>query len=316
MVNPSLDQVALISMVTESFLFGVLTTMYAAILRSFLGRKASKNIHRGTRVLPTVSVIWSLAFAHWIIDISRVQIAFLGSHPSDPVAYLSDFSTLIDAAKSVINVTVTLLADWFMIYRCWVIGERSYLIIAIPALLWLSAGVAGSGLTYLLFKLHTDYMALLEVAGPWIITYLSATLATNLFCTLFVAYRILRSLLAVRTSQRLHSRALGAVIVFLESAALYSAILVAMLVTFLLDYNGQFVLVDCMCALIGITFSMIILPILSPLQSQSTGLISTRVTPRITLEGPSITGSRLVEVVSDNDFEMKSLPPSKHTSVV
>ncbi|CAK5271738.1 unnamed protein product [Mycena citricolor] len=327
MGNVPLDQISLISMVVQTFLFGIFTAMFGEALRPILSRNVieKKSV---SLVLPTVSVIWLFALAHWIIDIIRLQLAFLGPHP-DPVAFLSDLSTATEVSKIGMNVTVTLVADCFMvggrnlwsskptepllqIYRCWVVAHKSFLVIIVPTALWLAAGVSGSVATRLLFQLHTDREGFHDNLSPWFTTFFTSTLAANAFCTLYIAYRVLRSQLAVRGSQRLQSPVFCVVIIFLESAALYSIALVALLITFQADTNGQFVIVDSICALIGITFSMIILPTLSRSQSQVSGSRSTRPVPRMPAEG--VTVSRLVEVVSD-DYEMNSLPSCKHVGV-
>ncbi|CAK5270857.1 unnamed protein product [Mycena citricolor] len=310
MGNVPLDQITLISMVVQTFLFGIFTAMFGEALRPILSRNVveKRNV---SLVLPTVSVIWLFALAHWIIDIVRLQLAFLGPRP-DPIAFLSDLSTATEVSKIGMNVTVTLLADCFMIYRCWVVAHKSFPVIIVPTALWLAAGVSGSVATRLLFQLHTDRQGFLNNLSPWFTTFFSATLAANAFCTLYIAYCVFRSQLAVRGSQKLSSPVLSVVIIFLESAALYSIALVALLITFQLDTNGQFVIVDSICALIGITFSMIILPTLSRSQSQASGSRSTRPVPRVAVEGVSV--SRLVEVVSD-DYEMNSLPSCKHVGV-
>ncbi|CAK5271724.1 unnamed protein product [Mycena citricolor] len=319
MGNLPLDRVALISIVVQTLLFGVLTTMFGTIIQSSFAKNASKNMRGYAMVLPTVSVIWTFALAHWILDIIRVQLAFIGTQPN-PIAYLSDFSTSINAGKSSINLTVTLIADLFMIYRCWVVGDKSYRIILLPSVLWLAGGVAGCVLTRLLFQLHgTDYLVIIGTIAPWITTFLSSTLATNLFCTIYIAYRILRSQLAVRKIQTLQNGLFDVVIIFLESATLYSALLIILLISFQLNYNGQFIFVDSTCATIGITFSMIIISNHNRSQSQSyaSSSRSTRDGSRAAAhDTPAVNVSRLVEVISQSDYELDSFSPVKHTSVV
>ncbi|CAK5271753.1 unnamed protein product [Mycena citricolor] len=299
MGNVPLDQVGLVSIIIESLIFGISTAMFAAVLRIVLFQ-ASFRWNSFGLALPVMSLIWILSAGHWVVDIVRIEQAFL--HEPDRIAYLADISDSLEAAKIGIYVTVTLIGDCFMIYRCWVVWRKAYLVVIFPVLLWLCSGISGYGGTHALSLTKQGGIFLAELV-PWITTFFSTSLATNVICTLLIAYRILQSQMAVRNTRVAQSRVMSAMIIFLESAALYSSTLIALLITYQLGSNVQFIIVDLTSPLIGITFNMILLRLVG--ERASSAEISTGPV-HASARGEGVNVSRLVEVVRDNGYEMES----------
>ncbi|CAK5270879.1 unnamed protein product [Mycena citricolor] len=299
-----LDEIGLVSLIIETFLLGIFTTMFATVLRLIVS-KAISNQKTVRIVLPTISLIWLLAISHWILDILRAETAFL--HEPNAAVFFANISSPVEVAKVGLYVTATIIGDGFMIYRTYMIWQRSLRFVALPIVLWIASIVSGYGGTNALYE--TKQGTQLSPLVPWIPTFIALSLATNGYCTILIAYRILRSQFAVRKMNAGNSRMMSIVVVFLESAALYSAELIALLVTHQLELNVQYVVLDATCSLLGITFSMIILPVTGAARgSEISGSRPVRVAaPRI--EGVNV--SRLVEVTTDNVHEMDSFDPVK-----
>ncbi|KAK1216895.1 hypothetical protein PQX77_020471 [Marasmius sp. AFHP31] len=88
------------------------------------------------------------------------------------------------------------------------------------------------------------------------------TLCTNLTCTLLIAFRIIQNanrLSHVSVGGAMRSRVTGALVVIIESASVYSAGLICLVVIYLLGSNGQYAILDLTATIVGITFHFIIL---------------------------------------------------------
>ncbi|CAK5267318.1 unnamed protein product [Mycena citricolor] len=224
-------------------------------------------------------------------------------HQPNAAVFFANVSSPVEVAKVVLYVTATLIGDWFMIYRSYKIWQSSLPIVALPIVLWIGSIVSGYGGAYATHA--TKQGTELSPVVVWIPTFIALSLATNGYCTILIAYRILRSQFAVRKMNAVNSRMTSLVpeqVVFLESAALYSAELIALLVTHQLEVNVQYVVLDATCSLLGITFSMIILPVTGAKQGSELSGSGRPAAPRI--EGVNV--SRLVEVTTDNVHQMDS----------
>ncbi|KAF9459673.1 hypothetical protein BDZ94DRAFT_1267760 [Collybia nuda] len=145
------------------------------------------------------------------------------------------------------------------------------------------------------------------------------TLSTNVVCTALIAYRILKSQVSIRKFRNpgQRSRVYSAFIILLESAGIYSSGLVALVAVYLLNSNGQFIILDVTAQLLGITFSMIILRVALGISSSGqtepssqSAALSDAGTFRMNRRGVAVNVSHLVEVNRDldahSDFDPKS----------
>ncbi|KAF7300979.1 hypothetical protein MIND_00661000 [Mycena indigotica] len=255
MSDLSLQRATLTALVIETFNVGAFTILFGACLHLIFIKKASGANHILT---PTLCLIWVLSIVHWIVDIVRARIAFVDD-PAHDLLYLSSPAQPLDGAKIGIYSTITIVADFFMIYRCWMVWNHNVYALALPVLCWVATAVTG--------WVGTAEVVLTQKGGifhanlqPWIISFFSLSLATNVLCTLLVAYKVLLSQIRLRRSgTESTGRVIPALIIFLESAALYSLSLIALLVTYQLGINTSFIILDLTSSVIGITFSSIIL---------------------------------------------------------
>ncbi|KAJ7809501.1 hypothetical protein B0H14DRAFT_2866079 [Mycena olivaceomarginata] len=237
----ALHKASLIALVLETFNIGIFTMLFGATLR--LGKSNSNRL-----MLPTLCLIWLLSLTHWIIDIARAVSAFIDT-PAGALAYYEDVGNPLEAAKDALASSADDM-DW--IYRCFIVWDRRWLVVMLPIALWFGIGVTGYGAAHIILLARRGGV-FSNGLTPWI-TSSSSPLQPNVLTTVLIAYRI------VRTRMYLHKRNIGnsvvysALIAFLESAATYSTSLLMLLVSYLLNWNAQYILLD-----VGITFSMILL---------------------------------------------------------
>ncbi|KAK0221178.1 hypothetical protein EDD85DRAFT_263324 [Armillaria nabsnona] len=122
----------------------------------------------------------------------------------------------------------TVLVDATLIWRCWIVWGRSWRVVFVPIV----CTTLGTGTTGIV----TYYTAVGPIVPPrapflenivsWSVLYSSLILATLLWCTILIIYRILR---VGGTAGRMHvyQKVIGMLV---ESAFLYSVVLVVLLV--------------------------------------------------------------------------------------
>ncbi|KAK0446990.1 uncharacterized protein EV420DRAFT_885352 [Desarmillaria tabescens] len=123
----------------------------------------------------------------------------------------------------------TILADATLIWRCWTVWGRSWCIVLIPIVCTTLAAISRGIVTYYstLDVEHLPPQALyLENVVNWAVLYTSLIMATLLWCTILIVYRILK-VGGVSAGMRVYHRVIE---ILIESAALYSAVIVILLV--------------------------------------------------------------------------------------
>ncbi|KAJ7607409.1 hypothetical protein FB45DRAFT_948246 [Roridomyces roridus] len=286
----ALDKASLIALVLETFNLGVFTVMFGATLRVI----HMKRVGRNPWLLPTLCLLWLLSMVHWIIDVVRAMDAFIDS-PDGALVYYANVSNPLQAAKTAVYVTLTLTGDFFVIYRCYIVWNRSWFIVTLPCLLWLATGVVGYATTAAFLRTREGGIFLMALV-PWVTSFICMTLSTNVVCTILIAYRILRARMEIHKSTSGNSLIYSALIIFLESAATYSSALVALVTVYLLSSNAQFIVLDMTAPLIGITFCMIILRIATADRNETA---LSNPTESINFCLTTVNVSRLVDVSGD-----------------
>ncbi|KAK0487102.1 hypothetical protein IW261DRAFT_590724 [Armillaria novae-zelandiae] len=254
MASISLDKANFLALVLETLLYGAFTVLFIAALYVIFQKRSGIN----TKLLLTVIAIWILATVHLILDITRAIEAFVELESGGALQYYSDLSNPLQAAKTAIYVILTLVGDGFVIYRCFVVWNRRWYIIPGPILLLCGTGVGGFGATVAFSHAAPGAEVFLPNIVPWVTSFISMTLCTNIVCTSLIAYRIISIQRTVRDVIQVNL-ARSALMMIVESAAVYSASVLSLMITYTLGSNAQYTVLDLTAPLIGITFTIIIL---------------------------------------------------------
>ncbi|KAJ6541564.1 hypothetical protein B0H19DRAFT_1173618 [Mycena capillaripes] len=144
----------------------------------------------------------------------------------------------------------------FIVYRAFVVWGRSKPIVIIPSLLVLANIVIGIIAMMSLFESGTVWSPVY-----WMEAFISLTLCINIICTGLISFQIIRVYrrVAWMTSTDSSSESIRIVSIIVESAAVYTAMLVATLVVARLRGFGIYILFDCLTPTIGLVFSSIII---------------------------------------------------------
>ncbi|KAK0191891.1 hypothetical protein F5146DRAFT_484112 [Armillaria mellea] len=152
-------------------------------------------------------------------------------------------------------VMVTIVADAFLVYRTYIVWMQKYLVIAIP--LFLFAADIAMGIYFLVHL--ADPNATLEELMHVVTAFAAVTLAANLICAALISFRIWRVRHNISETRQGFDPLKGVITLVVESAAVYTVILITQIITLGLESYISFVLFDIQCPIIGIVFSMIII---------------------------------------------------------
>ncbi|KAI0077643.1 hypothetical protein K474DRAFT_1707113 [Panus rudis PR-1116 ss-1] len=239
---------------------------YAALLPQGLivlkrrGFKGTVTIY----LLVTLLLSFIVTTVHAVVDIVRLLQAFGSGSLTDPHypdLYFADLNNPLDLTKNSCYIIVTILADALIVFRTFIIWGRSYRVLVLPMLLLL-ADIATS--TWFNWSLTANKIEDKVVHSPtWQITkyFCAVTLALNFLCTFLIGFRIWRTqkISNVYFSSGSKQSLGGALAIILESAAIYSGLLFAVLGLALASNGALFVILNLLPPVIGIIFFYVIL---------------------------------------------------------
>ncbi|KAJ3002432.1 hypothetical protein NUW54_g5851 [Trametes sanguinea] len=225
----------LVSIFVQSVLYGIYVTLFFTTTDALLQR-------------PTM---------HVATNFSRIILAFVvhADSPGGPAAFFNELSNFTQMFGSTLYVLQTLLGDGMVLYRCYLVWERKWIVIAIPCLLLLGSTVTGIGILYSFDKVVPQASIFVVQLNHWITAFFSMTFVTNFICTALVAFRVWaknRSTLSLK-----HHKLRPVMVLIVESSACYSATLLALLILYNVNSWFQYVVLDAVSAIVGIVFSLI-----------------------------------------------------------
>ncbi|KAF5310296.1 hypothetical protein D9619_010551 [Psilocybe cf. subviscida] len=178
--------------------------------------------------------------------------------PADEFARISEWVNVMKLAN---YDAQTFIGDGILLYRCYMIYNRKWLVILVPGLLWLGT-LAFSIVTIVIEATLGTGVLNQSQLKPFITGTLSMTLAMNVITTSLMVYRIWN--IQQRTNRRLsrlsgidpYSRVLR---VLIECGAIYTVSVIILFVCYLANNNAQLPVSDSIVQIIGITFNLIII---------------------------------------------------------
>ncbi|KAI0050772.1 hypothetical protein FA95DRAFT_519284 [Auriscalpium vulgare] len=255
-MNITLDNVSLIATAVEAILYGFSVFMFGVTMWILL------RMRKGTNpvMIFVALLLFFFSTMHIGLQIYRARQGsiyrqtYLGRGSS---AWFGDVSNATYLFKNSLYMFQTLTGDAIIIYRCYVVWQSIW-VIALPLMSWCGAAAAGVGSMYSCSRtdpLTGDYVG---NASRWITAFLSLTLSTNFVATTLLIFRIWRS--SVRTERyKMGPSLLPVAKMILDAAVIYSAVLLALIICFVLKWNGQYIFMDMVTPVISIAFYMVIM---------------------------------------------------------
>ncbi|KAK0431791.1 hypothetical protein EV421DRAFT_2041037 [Armillaria borealis] len=212
--------------IVYALMHGIYTCIFAVTLWSIFSSKTQNSASRSLMVLAITAlyILSTISFAFmWFgvhfgfVDNGQNALTVLGG-----LTYNSSQHNMVQTTLCITGIMTTFIADAVMIWRCWVIWGGRWFIVFIPILLLIAETVIKAVQNYHLIHEAWKGDAVFNDNTDWTTVYLSLGLAATLMCTLLIVYRIL-SVGGIKAGLRTHW---GVVEVIVESAALYSTILI------------------------------------------------------------------------------------------
>ncbi|CAA7264462.1 unnamed protein product [Cyclocybe aegerita] len=179
----------------------------------------------------------------------------------DPVDAFEETSNWINVMKMVCYVLQTFVGDAILLYRCFIVYSKRWLVIVLPTLLWLGTTVCGAMTIYVEATLDTSGK-LLNASNliPFITSMLCLTLATNVLTTGLIVHRIwkIRVNLKHRSTVVTNSPLTNVMVVLIESGLMYTLSIIILFGLYMASSNGQYGVSNAVVQIIGITFNLII----------------------------------------------------------
>ncbi|KAG1763218.1 hypothetical protein EDD22DRAFT_777288 [Suillus occidentalis] len=234
-----LDTAFLVSSVLVGILYGFSVLMFIGTIWTLTYKRRTRDINRS--MVAAATLLFLLSTVDMILVIIEVEdglVKYPNTFPGGPESFFADLLQEIFIAKNVIYTLQTLLGDGVVIYRCYVVWQ-SVRVIILPCMLW--CGIAAFGICWVYAPRSSSPVSggnydQTFIAGEiiWITAFLTFTLATNLFSSGLVAYRIWtieRKVSAVRVTKR----KIPLLRVFVDAAILYSYMVITLFITCLLS---------------------------------------------------------------------------------
>ncbi|PBK61406.1 hypothetical protein ARMSODRAFT_1025725 [Armillaria solidipes] len=216
--------------VLDSLLQGIYTGIVAVTLWNIF---TNKSQHIGRVMVVIIILLHIVTTVNFAVNWSDIHSRFVDHGQSFWTKYLAayDPTIIITLGEGIMAAICTILADTTIIWRCWIVWGRRWLSILPPVLLLISATVLKIIATYQLYVASDEYTR-------YFTPYSSCVLATTLWCTLLIVYRIV-------TVARAGGEAgcgIGAyrhvLEVLIESSALYSISLILCTAFFARNVNS------------------------------------------------------------------------------
>ncbi|KAH9886910.1 hypothetical protein C8Q73DRAFT_264633 [Cubamyces lactineus] len=254
---------AIASLFLETLFFGAFAILYgAAVWVLLLWERPQERPKRDLFLFGASTLMFILALVHVALDLTiNVRTFLMDTHDFSAMAKrldtLNGLEDPIGAVKSIIYVTQTLIGDGFMIYRAYVVWDRSWKVVAIPGFI-LFADIVLGYVTSFLGK---------DAPAGCINAFFVWSFVTNMMSSALIIKRIFGS--RGKTAQGQQSSAIQTKSVkwrvvesLVQSAAIYSIGSVSLAVTSFVSPNVGFTACHSVFpSIIGLVFVLIVIRI-------------------------------------------------------
>ncbi|KAJ7306922.1 hypothetical protein DFH08DRAFT_1053893 [Mycena albidolilacea] len=244
------------------FLENILYGFYLAVFLEsciILARKQKSRNLKQMFVLGTAIALFIFITLRCAIDIAQCIYNI-----QDGVLVLDALNNTRGVITNLCWCIATLIADMFIIFRTFIVWKKNYWITLLPFLLLLAntGVVIWSMYSFVSFNPATDVFSQITIT---IDIFLYLTLFTNVLCTGLISYKIFnvrRNVAGVMSgSGNNHSDGVTSriITIIVESAAVYTLLLVAQLIANSVRSYVTYLLIDMTPPTIGLVFSYIII---------------------------------------------------------
>ncbi|KAJ3842651.1 hypothetical protein F5878DRAFT_374850 [Lentinula raphanica] len=181
--------------------------------------------------------------------------------PGGAAAYIGNLRPWHHILKDTLYATQENLGSAAAIYRCWVLWGQNWKIIIFPSFLLTFNIIAG----YMVCGLYSTVSSTETVFDPrltvWIKIFYSLAVVLNIITTSLMSYRIWTTHRQSSSYASSQSHLMPILRILVESAALQLVVEIVLLALYSQDINAQYILLESVASIVGITFNIITLRI-------------------------------------------------------
>ncbi|KAJ3563353.1 hypothetical protein NP233_g8994 [Leucocoprinus birnbaumii] len=261
--NFPIDKAYLIASWCAAALWGSFTFIFISCMISVLGTRSGRP--RNLVIIGGVIIMYGLATTHVSLTLVRNIEAFI-VHVQNPgpVLYLADIGQGINRSKDMIYITEIVLGDSVLLWRCFMVWNRNYYVVAFPAIMILGTAISGYGAVGRYFTPNPYELASIK----WAKGMLVISMVTNILLTSLTAGRIWKlsrdfSGMSFSTSSIRYNHV---ILLIVESGVIMTISKSLEFILFelsppdgLVGLNALYIVMDCMPQIMGICPTFIIM---------------------------------------------------------
>ncbi|KAJ6544707.1 hypothetical protein B0H10DRAFT_2133542 [Mycena sp. CBHHK59/15] len=274
-----IDSAQIVGLFMETLLYGVFLVTLVQCLYALLWSPVEHHFKKHFHWPMLVAAILMFTFA-------TLDVAFGLRHNLDAFVYykgpggateeLENISYWVNVMKTADYVAQTCIGDAILIYRCYIVWGKKWMVIIPSFMLWLGGSTCGAILTYTFATLNKAALIDTASATPWVDSMIALTLSMNILTTSLIVFRIWRvdkqtsGMMATASTARSRrvTRLKSIMRILVDSAALYTVSVIIFVATYIAGSNANYGTSDNVVQIIGICFNMIIIRVNSHEASQ------------------------------------------------
>ncbi|KAL1747293.1 hypothetical protein HDZ31DRAFT_72303 [Schizophyllum fasciatum] len=268
-----LETVRAVSIWIETLLYGVHSCLFFECMY-LLKRRGSLKTNAATVFTVASIALFIVSTVHTGLNLARfIKTFVLLQGAPNQILYWTDFVSAEVRAYYVLTAVQTWIGDLLIIYRCWFVYNKNYLVVIVPFILVLASFI----MSILLWTNSvTNASALTSVSNA----IFPLSLAQNVLTTGAILYKIIRQHYRINSlsmdSVHSFSSMLTVARLIIESAALYLLAMLLLVIFYFTGNNVAEVFQACITPTIGINFTLLSLRLATISDSDAWG---SRTTP-------------------------------------
>lgn len=260
----------LIALFVGCVLYGILLTTFVPCLRSLLF-SASQKFQVKSRheikfpILAATILMFFVSSFSAVLSMLDVIDAFVDyTGPGGALAFYGSSYTVNKGWKhwmpAVEDSVQVILGDGLLIYRCYVLYDRNWRAICVPAVAWMGLVATSIASSYREAKLKPGE----TLNDPGVLPFLSATLLLTFLTSIVTTYLIIRRLYRVEFHPHLRGQIRPHILtriatIFFETGLIYTLSVVVSLGIYLTRSNLQYIASMAMIHIVPITCNLLLI---------------------------------------------------------
>ncbi|KAJ7575532.1 hypothetical protein C8J56DRAFT_971489 [Mycena floridula] len=219
-----------------------------------------RSIIRNPMIMAGLALIGTVT-THWILDLILSAQGFL---EIDSKAERSTLFTDLGEPRYVAGtwafVASMSIVDGMIVYRLWLVWNRSILVSIFPVLTSMGLFVSGIGTALQMTHIPPGETPFASSLRHWVVADFVLNLLTNAYSTGLISWRIysMNSMVGnIARERKLNWNPIGILVILIESAALLSGWMVLEMITFALKTPLQSFMLNTLGTVSGISFMLI-----------------------------------------------------------